>query len=160
MTETSAATLPLGAYALDPLRHVLVRDGRDIQLSPLASRLVQLLAKRPGEVVERREIIDDLWRGDWLVGDPALTRLVSEIRSAIGDDKRSPTLIQTVPRRGYRLVVSEASAPAPAPALTAQSAPGTPVWQRAWGLANISLALMIGGTALILTLAILSRVFR
>ena len=73
------AVLDLGrGYALDTLSHRLSHEGRTVQLSPLASRLLQVLAQRPGEVVERSEIIAALWKGDWLVGDPALSRLVSE----------------------------------------------------------------------------------
>jgi DNA-binding winged helix-turn-helix (wHTH) protein len=146
-----------GGYLLDPLTHVLTRGNRVVRLSPLASRLLQLLAKRPGEVVERAEIIEALWKGDWLIGDPALTRLVSELRRDTADDPKRPALIQTVPRRGYRLVTQmtgavDSSAPA------ASGAP--PWWQTAWRLANQSLLIMIGGAALIMTLAILVRLSR
>jgi DNA-binding winged helix-turn-helix (wHTH) protein len=58
------------------------------------------LAKRIGELVEQAELVDRLWRGDWLVGHLALRRLFSEIRSATGNDPKKPTLIQTVPHRG------------------------------------------------------------
>jgi DNA-binding winged helix-turn-helix (wHTH) protein len=143
-----------GRCVLDTLSHVLTtRDGRAVQLSPLASRLLQVLAQRPGEVVERGEIIEALWRGDWLVGDPALSRLVSELRRDTGDDARQPTLIQTVPRRGYRLVSRVASA-------DAGLAPAEPWWPLAWRLANRTLLIMIGGTALVMTLAILVRLAR
>lgn len=157
--DTSAegsGMIRLGMYALDTRAHVLHRGGQQTQISPLASRFLQLLATRPGFLFERAEIIEALWRGDWLVGDPALSRLVSELRRAAGDDAKRPTLVQTVPRRGYRLVVDEAGA-APSPA-GARSAP--PLWQRAWTLANTSLLILLGGSAVILTLALLIRYFR
>ena len=154
----SASSLPAagldlgGGRVLDTLSHTLVQDGRPVQLSPLASRLLQLLAQRPGEVMERGEIIDALWKGDWLIGDPGLSRLVSEVRSAANDDAKRPTLIQTIPRRGYRLV-------------TQVIPPGRmqriePSWPQIWGLANWSLLILVGGAALILALAILARAAR
>ncbi len=145
--------LQLGNYALDPWRNVLRCGPREVQLSPLGSRLLQELAKRPGEMFERAELIDALWRGDWLVGDPALSRLVSEVRRAAGDNSREPTLIQTVPRRGYRLVAAAVSSEV-APALPA------PRWSQAWRQANVSLLILFGGFALLLALAILARLLR
>lgn len=65
---------------------------------------MELLAREPGAVVERNAIIDELWQGNYLVGEAALNRLVSEIRRAVGDNARDPRLIQTLPRCGYRLV--------------------------------------------------------
>jgi DNA-binding winged helix-turn-helix (wHTH) protein len=147
-SETGAQMMRLGAYTLDPIRNVLIRDAREAPLTPLATRLLQLLASKPGEVFERKDIVAALWRGDWMTGDGALNRLVSEIRRAAGDDSRAPTLIQTVPRRGYRLVVSPSAA---TPAVA---------WPQAWRLANTTLAIAIGGFALIFVLAILARLFR
>jgi len=150
VSATSNPLVRFGAYVLDPLRHVLQTPGGEVQLSPLASRLICLLAAEPGAIVDRGKIIDDLWRGDWLVGDPALSRVVSEIRRATGEDKSNPTLIQNVPRRGYRL-------------LAPQSAPGghaQPIWPRAWALANRTLLIVIGGLALLLLLAIAARNLR
>lgn len=92
------------SFRLDPIRNQLVLEGRVIPLSPLATRLLELLAREPGAVVKRNAIIDELWQGNYLVGEAALNRLVSEVRHAAGDDARDPRLIQTLPRRGYRLV--------------------------------------------------------
>lgn len=92
----------------DPYRNRLLVDDQEISLSPQAARFLELLARRPGEVVDREQLIDELWRGDYLTGDPALNRVVSETRRAVGDDPKEPHLIQTVHRRGYRLVLGTA----------------------------------------------------
>jgi DNA-binding winged helix-turn-helix (wHTH) protein len=105
----------IGPYRLDRLGHCLTTEYGVVKLSPLASDFLAILAERPGEVVDRNSFIDALWRGDYLVGDPALNRLVSEVRSAIGDDPRRPRLIQTVPRRGYRLAVATPASATVAP---------------------------------------------
>lgn len=97
----------VGPYKLDGLRNRLIDGEREIALSPLAARLLEILAREPGAIVDRQAIIDEIWRGDFLIGDPALHRVISEVRRATGDDPKAPLLIQTVHRRGYRLVVHE-----------------------------------------------------
>lgn len=112
--QESRHALTVGAFSLDPLTHRLSGAMGTVQLSPLASRFLQTLAAQPGTVVDRETLIERLWRGDWLVGDPALNRVVSETRRAVGDDPRNPALIQTVHRQGYRLVGADAVAADPA----------------------------------------------
>ncbi len=94
----------LGTSQLIVTSERTVTDSELTKLSPIALELLQILAGRPGEIVERTELVDRLWRGNWLIGDPALSRVISEIRSTLGDDPKRPSLIQTVPRRGYRLL--------------------------------------------------------
>lgn len=156
---SASASLALGSgYVLDTLSHKLSCGGTETQLSPLGSRLLQLMAERPGEVVERADIVEALWKGDWLVGDPALSRLVSELRSATGDDAKRPSLIQTVPRRGYRLV-TRVGEHAPLDRVLAP-AEANARWEKVWRLANRSLAIVVGGGVLILALGILARLAR
>jgi len=62
------------------------------------------LVRRPREVCSRRELLDEVWKGAW-VGEEVLTQAVSQLRRAFGDDAHSPEIIETVPRRGYRLLV-------------------------------------------------------
>ena len=114
--------ISIGRFQLNVLTHRLDQDGQSIQLSPLASRALQELAVHGGAVVDRNTLIDRLWQGDYLVGDPALNRVISEIRRAVGDDPRNPALIQTVHRRGYRLVDSAT----PAEAAEVEKAAPTP----------------------------------
>jgi TolB-like protein/Flp pilus assembly protein TadD len=60
-------------------------------------------AGRAGEVVSREELERDVWRGA-VVGYDAVTKTVTKLRQALGDDPRNPRFIQTVPKRGYRFV--------------------------------------------------------
>lgn len=149
---TGVSAIRFGVYTLDPVRHALTWPSGSAQLSPLASRLLQVLAERPGEVVERAALIEDLWRGDYLVGDPALNRVVSELRRAVGEDKRAPTLLQTVPRRGYRLVAAADESPPEGGARRN--------WPEAWRLANVTLAILLGSFVVVFALAIVSRWLR
>lgn len=99
--------MQIGRYRLDTLANRLSGPEGEVALSPLGVRFLEILARAPGQVVDRHAIIDEIWRGDFLTGDPALHRVVSEIRRAVGENPRDPILIQTVHRRGYRLVVPE-----------------------------------------------------
>lgn len=56
------------------------------------------------EPVTRAALIDGIWDGNYLVGDPALSKEICLLRDALGDDSRSPRLIKTFPRRGYALL--------------------------------------------------------
>src|SRR3989449_2541545 len=61
------------------------------------------LANRPGQVVDREALLSQVWPGV-VVGDDSLTQVVIKLRKALGDDPDRPTYIQTVTKRGYRLV--------------------------------------------------------
>lgn len=149
--------IQLGSYFLDTLRHVLLGPGDiEAQLSPLASQLLQELAKKPGHIFERSELIAALWRGDWRVGDPGLNRVVSELRKAVGDDRRAPSLIQTVPRRGYRLVSDALMAPSDGAAVDRD----IDRLERIWRLAALSIVIVVAAFVLIVGVAVLARNLR
>ena len=67
--------------------------------------LLTYLAAHPGEVVSKERLLDDLW-GSRMVSESALTRTVTELRQALGDDAEAPHLLETIPKRGYRLIGS------------------------------------------------------
>ena len=62
------------------------------------------LAQRSGEVVPKDQLVHEVWR-DTFVTDDVLVRCVSELRKAFGDNAGSPTVIETIPKRGYRLLL-------------------------------------------------------
>lgn len=113
--------------------------------------LLYLLASRPGQPVPRDLIMTTLWPG-LVMGEDSLARTVSKLRQALGDDARSPRYIETLSKRGYRLLAEvEHMTPAVATleptsrnALPRQS-------RRLWLLASSLLAcvmLVIGSLAL------------
>src|SRR5262245_64882719 len=65
--------------------------------------LLAFLATTGGRVVSKDEIIDAVWQGRF-IAEATLTRSVADLRRALGDDQRSPRYIETIPKRGYRLV--------------------------------------------------------
>jgi DNA-binding response OmpR family regulator len=93
-----------GGRRLDCRTHSLSGPRGAVSISPQASQFLQLLASKSGQIVRRDELIQAIWDGNALIGEQGLNRVVSEVRRAIGDSPRAPTLVQTVPRRGYRLL--------------------------------------------------------
>jgi DNA-binding winged helix-turn-helix (wHTH) protein/Flp pilus assembly protein TadD len=65
--------------------------------------LLVLLAQRPFHLVTREDILTTVWSG-LFVGDAVLTNAISIIRRALGDSTASPKFVQTIPKRGYRLI--------------------------------------------------------
>ena len=93
----------IGDWSVEPALDVLERAGETVRLEPKAMELLVTLASRPGEVVSREELLSTVWPGV-VVGDEALSQAVTKLRKALGDDVRAPTYIETISKRGYRLI--------------------------------------------------------
>ena len=115
-----------------------------LRLEPKVADLLAVLVQRPGQVVSKDDLTAQLWP-DVVVGEDALPRCVSKLRRALGDDPKSPRFIETVPKRGYRLV-------APVTLLETPGGPdrrigGTP---RGWLRSERLLPLVGGGLTLLM----------
>jgi DNA-binding winged helix-turn-helix (wHTH) protein len=110
----SSRDLCVGEWKLRPAEGLLARDGKEIHLRPRAMEVLAMLATRPGRVVSKGEIFAEVWEGN-AVEDGALAHCISEIRNALGDTPRDPRYIETLPKRGYRLVAPVADAPPESP---------------------------------------------
>lgn len=100
-----------------------------VRLSPQPARLLVLLARREGALVTREEIRHELWDGVEVEFETSLHYCVRQVRAALGDTASSPRYVETLPRRGYRLlapVTRLESSPAVTPPLTGpgSGAPG------------------------------------
>ena len=76
---------------------------KTVRLKPRLMDLLLLLAEQPGRVFTKRQLLDVLWK-DVFVTEGVLMNAVSELRRLLGDDTRNPTYIDTLHRRGYRLI--------------------------------------------------------
>ena len=95
----------LGDWLVEPSLNRLSRGRTTIQLELKVMDVLVCLAERAGEVVTRQEIVDRVWATEF-ISDNTLTHAVTELRSALGDDARNPSFIETIHRRGYRLIAS------------------------------------------------------
>lgn len=94
----------IGPWVLDAETNIVSRDGRVVRLEPKVVEVCVCLANRAGEVVRKEELIRAVWP-DTFVTDDVLTKAISELRKALEDDAKHPQFIETIPKRGYRLVL-------------------------------------------------------
>jgi DNA-binding winged helix-turn-helix (wHTH) protein/TolB-like protein len=116
--------LRVGDWIVEPDLNQLSAPGKAVKIEPKAMAVLLHLANRPGQVVSRDTLLSDVWPGV-VGGDNSLTQVIIKLRKALGDDPDRPTYIQTVTKRGYRLV---------APVLPAAETPSMPR-RRAWTMA-------------------------
>lgn len=93
------AALAFGDFVLDFDRVELRRGAEIVPLRPKAFDLLAVLVNHPGRVMSKDELIAAVWPGV-VVTDDSLTQIVHELRTVMGP--AGPTLLRTVPRRGYR----------------------------------------------------------
>src|SRR5688572_3291261 len=118
--------------------------------------VLMLLAEHADRVVSREELLHAVWPGV-VVGDEALTQSVIKLRRALGDDSRSPSYIETIPKRGYRLIApvgksdDVSSVQDDVPVVPKQVPQGAARWNRSFGLIAGILLVLIAGAAYIAT---------
>ena len=108
----------VGPWRVRPSANELQREERVVRLEPKAMEILAYLAARRGEVVGREAMLATLWPGV-VVGDDALTQAVIKLRKALGDTAREPLYIETIAKRGYRLIAEADSTDEPAGAPSA-----------------------------------------
>lgn len=99
-----------GNVVVDTALHRVLVGGVPQELEPKSFRLLQFLIEHRERVVTKQEIFAAVWTGT-VVSDNALTRAIAQIRKGLGDDRKQPRYIETVPTVGYRFI-AEVQAPA------------------------------------------------
>ena len=74
-----------------------------MRLEPKVMQVLECLAATPGEVVSRDDLVARVWP-DVFVTDDVLHRAIRELRRAFGDDTAKPAYVETIRKRGYRLI--------------------------------------------------------
>lgn len=98
-------TLRFGIFELDARAGELRKRGMKLRLQGQPLQVLAVLLRRPGELVTREEIRDELWPADTFVDfDHALHNAIARIREALGDSAEAPRYVETLPRRGYRFI--------------------------------------------------------
>lgn len=93
----------VGEWLVEPASGRISREDRVVKLEPRVMDLLICLASRPGEVMSREELESIVWAG-MIVGYDSLASAVIKLRKAFEDDSRNPKVIETVSKRGYRLI--------------------------------------------------------
>jgi DNA-binding winged helix-turn-helix (wHTH) protein/tetratricopeptide (TPR) repeat protein len=121
MPDNDLLRLKFAAFELDEREARLARDGTPLAVPPKAFAVLCALARRPGQLVRKDELLDAVW-GHQYVSDSVLKSTVSELRAVLGDDPRQPRLIETASRRGYRFIGASVALEE-APSRSADAAP-------------------------------------
>lgn len=96
----------LGPFKLDLKAGELHKHGRKIRLQEQPFRILRMLAERPGDVVTRDEVKKKLWPNDTIVEfDHSINAALKRLRDVLGDTAKTPRYVETVARRGFRLLV-------------------------------------------------------
>jgi len=127
-------TVRFGPFSLDAATRQLLRDGREVSLSPKAFQLFLLLVVNRARAVSRQELHQTLWPSTFVL-DTNIASLIAEIRRALADDAATPRFIRTMHRFGYRFV-----AQVDEPPLTAVQAPSAAKYWLVWDLRHVPLA--------------------
>jgi DNA-binding winged helix-turn-helix (wHTH) protein len=114
-----SADLRIDGWLVQPTLNLLTRGDVTVRLRAQLMDLFLCLASRPGRVFAKEDLVAEVWEGRW-IAESALSRCVAELRAALGDDAQRPRVIQTITKRGYRLI-------APVE-LVAVPAEPSPVW--------------------------------
>jgi DNA-binding winged helix-turn-helix (wHTH) protein/TolB-like protein/cytochrome c-type biogenesis protein CcmH/NrfG len=94
--------LRIGDWSVDRATNEISRGSERVHLEPRVADLLVALARSADQVVSREELLAQVWGG--VVSDDVLTQGVIKLRKALGDTSKEPVYIQTIPKRGYRLI--------------------------------------------------------
>jgi DNA-binding winged helix-turn-helix (wHTH) protein len=101
----SPEILRFGVFEVDARAGELRKQGARIKLQEQPFQVLAVLLQRPGEVVTREELRSQNWPPDTFVDfDNSLNTAINKLREALGDSADNPRFIETLPRRGYRLI--------------------------------------------------------
>src|SRR5262249_42231949 len=94
-----------GPFDVDLSSGDLRKHGILLRLSDQPFEVLTMLIARPGELITREEIQQQLWpSGTFVDFENGLNSAVNRLRDALGDSADEPKFIETVPRRGYRFI--------------------------------------------------------
>src|SRR4029079_12367889 len=123
--------LRFGMFELDLRTGELRKNGLLVKLQQQPFKVLSLLAAQGGELVTRDDMRLEVWGGDTYVDfDQGLNFCIKQIRSALGDQADCPRYVETLPRRGYRVIAPHEAVPAepePVPAADLATPKPTPL---------------------------------
>jgi TolB-like protein/DNA-binding winged helix-turn-helix (wHTH) protein/tetratricopeptide (TPR) repeat protein len=144
----SHGVVRFSAFEVDFRKGEVRKHGFKIRLQDQPFHILQILLKRPGELVTREELQRQVWPADTFVDfEKGLNNAIKKLRDALGDSAEQPRFIETQARRGYRFIGSVTSTNAAA----STGEVGAPARSRA-----LYRRLVIGG---ILFLALVAALF-
>jgi Tol biopolymer transport system component/DNA-binding winged helix-turn-helix (wHTH) protein len=154
-SAVAARVIRFGVFELEVRSGELRKSGVRLSLPDQPLQVLICLLERPGALVTRDELRQQLWRSDTFVDfEHGLNAAVKRLRDVLGDSADTPRFVETVPRRGYRFVAPVegnelAAVPATAIAATDSPAPPTVTLPRKrwwWAVASSALVVILALT--------------
>jgi DNA-binding winged helix-turn-helix (wHTH) protein len=124
------ADFRIGEWLVQPRLNRLSRGEQILQIEPKMMDVLVYLAATPGEVVSKNDIIDAVWP-DLFITESVISRAIAGLRRVLEDDARNPRYIETILKRGYRLIAEVSAAPEVIEEPRADARGGQPVTRRA-----------------------------
>ena len=112
----------LADWFVQPSLNRASRGDQTVHLRAKVTDVLVYLAGHVGQVVSKEDLFAHVWKGEF-VSDSALTRVVTELRQVLGDEVARPHLLETIPKRGYRLIAEVRPAPGGVAALRIEDTP-------------------------------------
>ena len=105
MASPPPAIYRFGLFEVNPHSGEVRKAGARIKLQDQPLQILLKLLEQAGEVVSREELRTAVWKDDTFVDfDAGLNTAIRRLRDTLGDSADNPTLIETVPRHGYRFI--------------------------------------------------------
>jgi len=95
--------LRIGSWVVAPSLNSISSEGRTVRVEPKVMGVLVCLAKHPGETLSKEQLFQAVWP-NIVVTEDVLKRCIAELRRAFDDDAREPRIIETISKRGYRLL--------------------------------------------------------
>ena len=103
---SSGRYVHFGPFRIDQQRQEVTRNGARLKLQGKVYQTLLTLLEKPGEVVTREELRMRLWPADTHVNyDANVNTTVNKLRMALGDSSDKPLYVETIPRKGYCILV-------------------------------------------------------
>lgn len=94
--EEPRSEIQVGGLVIDFVKKIVTADGREIKFSPKEFGILCLLAKNPGKVFSREEILSEVWHGESYVLDRTVDVHIARVRRKLGD-----SAVHLINRQGY-----------------------------------------------------------
>ena len=94
-----------GDVRVDPVAFRVLKAGQPVSVEPKAFEVLLYLVQNPGRLVEKKELLEQVWPNT-VVTESAMTRVIADLRRALGDTAREAHYIETVPTKGYRFIAT------------------------------------------------------
>ena len=135
--QTKHAHYSLEGWSIYPDQNLIVSNTGQVSIEPKTMSVLLLMIEKQGQTISRDQFINEVWGGS-IVTDNSLNQSISKLRKIFNDETAKPRIIETVSKRGYRLIVSVRKIDPDSPPHQDQ-----PVFKRTYKIALGTLLLLI-----------------